>query len=404
MRIYDLTAMPPTELSTIDCGEISIMQVPIVADVDNDGSAEIVVTGKAGGYMQANTMLKVYKSSTEPWLAARKVWNQYMYHVTNVNEDLTIPTFCFNTATTFTAHDGFIRRPFNNFLQQAGYYTPDGELYNPNGAIEVDITGSCCRFFIFNGIQYEESGHYEQLIESETGCDTLFNIEVSLGGTITYEWSQQGCGEFVWNGITYTEPGVYEQFFVTPDGCDSIVHLHLSFAGQPEAIPEIIGLTEVNVGTDLIVGQYYYHIDSVPLATHYEWTLEGADWVMDTTGTHCSLLITTPGTAILKVRAWNDCGETEQEIVIHAGFFDMDEHQSIHVALYPNPANDKVFVEAEDIKSIKVYDMWGQSLKTIDGVNTSEVEISLQDLATGIYTVEVLTKQGKAVLKLCVVK
>ena len=404
MRIYDLTAMPPRELSTIDCGEISIMQVPIVADVDNDGSAEIVVTGKAGGYMQANTMLKVYKSSTEPWLAARKVWNQYMYHVTNVNEDLTIPTFCFNTATTFTAHDGFIRRPFNNFLKQAGYYTPDGELYNPNGAVEVDITGSGCRFFIFNGIQYEESGHYEQLIESETGCDTLFNIEVSLGGTITYEWSQQGCREFVWNGITYTEPGVYEQSFVTPDGCDSIVHLQLSFAGQPEAIPEIIGLTNVNVGTDLIVGQYYYYIDSVPLATHYEWTLEGADWVMDTTGTHCSLLITTPGTAILKVRAWNDCGETEQEIVIHAGFFDVDEHQSIHVALYPNPANEKVFVEAEDIQSIKVYDMWGQSLKTIDGVNTSKVEISLQDLATGIYTVEVMTKQGKAVLKLSVVK
>jgi hypothetical protein len=140
------------------------------------------------------------------------------------------------------------------------------------------------------------------------------------------------------------------------------------------------------------------------LATHYEWTLEGADWIMDTTGTHCSLLITTPGTAILKVRAWNDCGETEQEIVIHAGFFDVDEHQSIHVALYPNPANEKVFVEAEDIQSIKVYDMCGQSLKTIDGVNTSKVEISLQDLATAIYTVEVMTKQGKAIKKLSVVK
>ena len=404
LRIYDLSTTPPTELSTIDCGEISIMQVPIVADVDNDGSAEIVVTGKAGGYMQANTMLKVYKSSAEPWLAARKVWNQYMYHVTNVNEDLTIPTFCFNTATTFTAHDGFIRRPFNNFLQQGGHYTPDGELYNPNGTVEVDITGSGCRFFIFNGIRYEESGHYEQLIESETSCDTLFNIEVSLGGTITYEWSQQGCGEFVWNGITYTEPGVYEQSFVTLDGCDSIVHLHLSFAGQPEAIPEIFGLTEVNVSTDLVVGQYFYHIDSVPLATHYEWALEGADWIVDTTGTHCALVVTTPGIATLTVRAWNDCGYTEQEIIIHAGFFDVDDNLSIPVSLYPNPSDDKVIVEADNILSVKVYDMWGQFLKAIDGATVGKVEISLQDLATAIYTVEVLTKHGKAVLKLSVVK
>ncbi len=404
LRIYDLSTTPPTELSTIDCGEISIMQVPIVADVDNDGSAEIVVTGKAGGYMQANTMLKVYRSSTEPWLAARKVWNQYMYHVTNVNEDLTIPTFCFNTATTFTAHDGFIRRPFNNFLQQAGYYTPDGELYNPNGAVEVNITGAGCRFFIFNGILYEESGHYEQLIESETSCDTLFNIEVSLGGTITYEWSQQGCGEFVWNGITYTEPGVYEQSFVTPDGCDSIVQLHLSFAGQPEAIPEIIGLTEVNVSTDLILGQYFYHIDSVPLATHYEWELTGTDWEMNPSGTHCSLIVTTPDTATLKVKAWNDCGYTEQQIIIHAGFFDIDDNQTIPVSLYPNPTNDKVFVEAENILSVKVYDMWGQLLKAIDVATVGKVEISIQDLATAIYTVEVLTKQAKAVLKLSVVK
>ena len=125
---------------------------------------------------------------------------------------------------------------------------------------------------------------------------------------------------------------------------------------------------------------------------------------MDTIGTYCSLLVTTSGTATLKVRAWNDCGYTEQEIIIHAGFFDVDEHQSIRVALYPNPANDKVLVEAEGIQSIKVYDMWGQFLKAIDGANTSKVEISLQDLSTGIYTVEVMTKQGKAIKKLSIVK
>ena len=180
------------------------------------------------------------------------------------------------------------------------------------------------------------------------------------------------------------------------------MHLHLSFAGQPEAVPEIIGLTEVNVGTDLIVGQYYYHIDSVPLATHYEWTLEGADWIMDTTGTHCSLLITTPSTAVLKVRVWNDCGETEQEIVIHAGFFDVDERQAIQVVLYPNPANGKVLVEAKDIKSVKVYNLQGQLLKTWDGEASNRVEISLHNIVAGMYAVEVLTERGSIVSKMTV--
>ena len=42
-----------------------------------------------------------------------------MYNVTNVNRDLTIPVPLFNNATVFTDPDGIVRRPYNNFLQQA---------------------------------------------------------------------------------------------------------------------------------------------------------------------------------------------------------------------------------------------------------------------------------------------
>jgi hypothetical protein len=428
-------------------------EYPIVADVNGDGVAEIVATGLIDqyvGYDVGYGGVHVFGSPGN-WSSARPVWNQYMYHVTNVNEDLSIPNYCFDKATVFTAPDGTIRRPYNNFLQQAYYINQYGEPYNPGGYYEAEVSGAACSTFTFHSVTYNESGNYEQLVESPDGCDTLYHIAISIGGTITHEWSQQACNHFVWNGTNYTEPGdyiqdfvsvegcdsivtlhltfsdaleydvdtavcqslwwngqeyteagVYTQQFLDVDGCDSIVHLHLSFAGQPEGIPEIIGLTNVNVGTDLIVGQYYYHIDSVPLATHYEWTLEGADWIMDTTGTHCSLLITTPGTAVLKVRVWNDCGETEQEIVIHAGFFDIDERQAIQVVLYPNPANDKVFVEAEGIKSVKVYNLQGQLLKTWDGEASNRVEISLHNIVAGMYAVEVLTERGSIVSKMTV--
>jgi hypothetical protein len=375
----------------------------IVADVNNDGHAEILATGLLQDYYGNNGHGSLTMFGNSEWQTSRHVWNQYAYNVTNVNDDLTVPEVCSDNATVFTAPDGTIRRPYNNFMQQAYYITQEGEPYNPGGYIDADVSGTGCNTYTFHGTTYTESGNYEQLIESPDGCDTLFHIEVSLGGTSVYDWWQTACNSFTWNDITYSEPGDYTQEF-SVSGCDSIVHLHLTFAGQPEAIPEIIGLTQVNVGTDLIVGQYFYYIDSVPLATHYEWTLEGADWIMDTTGTHCSLLITTPGTAILKVRAWNDCGETEQEIVIHGGFFDIDERQNIPVALYPNPANDKVIVEAEGIQSINVYDMRGQLHKSIEGSDADKVEIGLQNMAPTIYTLEVSTCQGKAFLKLCVVE
>ena len=423
----------------------------IVADVNNDGHAEILATGLLEEYYGNNGHGSLNLFGHLEWPSARQVWNQYAYNVTNINNDLTVPQLGFDNASIFTDPNGSVRRPYNNFMYQATYTTHTGEPYNPNGYYEVEVSGAACSTFTFHGVTYTESGNYEQLIESPDGCDTLYHIAVSIGGTITHEWSQQACNHYVWNGTNYTEPGdyiqdfvsvegcdsivtlhlafsdaleydvdtavcqslwwngqeyteagVYTQQFLDVDGCDSIVHLHLSFAGQPEGIPEIIGLTEVNVGTDLIVGQYYYHIDSVPLATHYEWTLEGADWIMDTTGTHCSLLITTPGTAVLKVRVWNDCGETEQEIVIHAGFFDVDERQAIQVVLYPNPANDKVLVEAEDIKSVKVYNLQGQLLKTWDGEASNRVEISLHNIGAGMYAVEVLTERGSIVSKMTV--
>ena len=98
-------------LSTFPYSETTIMQYPVIADVDADGAAEIVSVG--------SSKLNIFKSSGQPWAPARPVWNQYMYNVTNINKDLTVPTTSFNNATAFTDPQGVVRRPFNNCLQQA---------------------------------------------------------------------------------------------------------------------------------------------------------------------------------------------------------------------------------------------------------------------------------------------
>ena len=94
-------------------------EYPVVADVNGDGCAEIVTCGKMTtglGYVGGQL---VVVGGVHPWAPARKVWNQYMYNVTNINEDLTVPSPLFNNATVFTDPGNVVRRPFNNFLQQA---------------------------------------------------------------------------------------------------------------------------------------------------------------------------------------------------------------------------------------------------------------------------------------------
>lgn len=62
--------------------------------VDNDGSAEFLVTSNAGlEDVQTSPLLQVFGDAEDRWIPARRIWNQHTYHVTNVREDGTIPQF-----------------------------------------------------------------------------------------------------------------------------------------------------------------------------------------------------------------------------------------------------------------------------------------------------------------------
>lgn len=75
---------------------------PVVADVDNDGNAE-VVTGMntaepnrcdddLDGIPTGPNGLRVWGDPTDTWVSARRIWNEQSYHVTNVSESGAILT------------------------------------------------------------------------------------------------------------------------------------------------------------------------------------------------------------------------------------------------------------------------------------------------------------------------
>lgn len=102
--------VPVYIMSSFPFSEITIMQYPVIVDADNDGNAEIVSVG--------SDKLNILESNGAYWAPTRKVWNQYMYNITNINNDLTVTQHQFNNATAFIDPDGVTRYPFNNFLQQ----------------------------------------------------------------------------------------------------------------------------------------------------------------------------------------------------------------------------------------------------------------------------------------------
>ena len=83
----------------------TVIEYPLVVDVDNDGHADIVVVSNAyaspyGAEYQcqdtptgpiAQSGVRVFSDANLAWVRTRSIWNEHGYHVTNVNDDGTVP-------------------------------------------------------------------------------------------------------------------------------------------------------------------------------------------------------------------------------------------------------------------------------------------------------------------------
>ncbi len=87
---YVFDGLTGMQLLSVPRASGTLIEYPVVADVDNDGSAEIIVVSNAPGAL-AGPAVTVYRDSQDRWIPSRRVWNQHAYHVTNVREDGTIP-------------------------------------------------------------------------------------------------------------------------------------------------------------------------------------------------------------------------------------------------------------------------------------------------------------------------
>jgi hypothetical protein len=89
-RIYDGKEGTPLFADAESIGCYDYYQRTIVSDVDGDGHAEIVVSDR---FWMGGDTIRVYKAKNNDWVGSRKIWNQPNYHVTNVNDNGSIPQY-----------------------------------------------------------------------------------------------------------------------------------------------------------------------------------------------------------------------------------------------------------------------------------------------------------------------
>jgi hypothetical protein len=126
LRIYDKNG---NVLNSFDCLSDTHTEYPVIVDLNKDGQADILVSGKTDGYNDVRIIR--YGAKNGHWAPARNVWNQHSYCAVNIKNNLTVPKFRIRQTVVFAGADGILGtaddiRPYNNFLQQQTLLNNDG--------------------------------------------------------------------------------------------------------------------------------------------------------------------------------------------------------------------------------------------------------------------------------------
>ena len=108
----------------------TLMEYPIVVDVDNDGNAELVSVSNATtlrcdtrpvpGHTGPTSGVRVWRDRLDHWVPTRTIWNEHTYHIDNVQEDGSLPL---SEPPSWTTHNSYRLNALTD--ADAAFYAPD---------------------------------------------------------------------------------------------------------------------------------------------------------------------------------------------------------------------------------------------------------------------------------------
>jgi hypothetical protein len=160
------------------------LEMVVIADVDNDGNAEVVVAENA--YNNGTPGVVVWGDVLDNWVFTRRIWNQHSYHVSNISEDGSVPLY---------EQPNWLTDGLNNFRQNVQgeglFWAPDLLVINLGAVCE--LSGALyVTFDVMNqGSRMVGPGASVTLYADTDAIDTVKTTQTLLPGQIehfSYSW------------------------------------------------------------------------------------------------------------------------------------------------------------------------------------------------------------------------
>lgn len=181
----------------------TIREQPVMADVDRDGSTEIVFANNNYAYSGYDGVYVLGEVNDE-WVSTRTVWNQGPFWSGNINEDMSVPTDAempWELANNFRSQMSITANPTASQDYKARILGMCEDKDDPAGALEVWVTvENAGAVFGLDGIDvalYADNGGTWTLLGVQQTTDTIDAGQVLAPMSFTIDPSDLGSNGLV---------------------------------------------------------------------------------------------------------------------------------------------------------------------------------------------------------------
>lgn len=258
-----------------------------------------------------------------------------------------------------------------------------------NNSSSTTVSHTACESFTSPSGMYiwTSSGVYFDTIPNAVGCDSLITFNLTILTPSTSSITEDVCESFTSPSgkYTWTTSGTYYDTIPNAVGCDSMITINLT-----------VNTVDVNVTQNGNV------LTATASGVDFQWI--DCDSKLPITGeTNQSFTATANGNYAVVIID-NNCIDTSDCFPItNIGFEQVNFNENIK--LYPNPSNGVVNIDLgmnHEELSIKIIDLAGKTLFAEQFSNVNKLRIDDQELPSGIYFVEIKSKNAMSTLKLVI--
>ncbi|HVD99500.1 MAG TPA: lamin tail domain-containing protein [Cytophagaceae bacterium] len=233
--------------------------------------------------------------------------------------------------------------------------------------------------------------------------DLLTSLDLCM--PLTSDTTASICDHFTWYGTNYTAAATPTHTLTSYLGCDSIVTLHLTISSNPVINANIDQAVCSSVITITLNG-------SASNTTSQTWSTSGTGTFSSASALNATYTPSTAdissGTVTLTLTSDNTGVCTSpvtdaMDVTFHTCTSIAGMTESQEIQLVPNPNSGNVVVQLSNVSeaaSLVIYNVQGEKVRDLMiAAGATELNLELNDLKAGMYTIVLKDASGKQMLK-----